>query len=419
MLPDKFLYTYSCKDIDYTWLAEGHFLLSLDELMRSKSDKGDIQSYKCYGQSSYLYIGYAVNQTFELNYPVFYNLRDGKVYLGYLNPPTCTMARRYFRNSLDTAIHYRIKLDAIPDRKALSKKDQRISLGTLEAIKINKKLPCKILAWIIHGSSNIIFYNTGHCAPLPRDATLLVACGNQIVLTNPVEIERLSDKGVIELLLDYNNNNMPVVELVYIGNTGNDPRRISYIQNKGIACNYTGLNYLYLDGTFDATPNVAYGTESVYNTCFVSEDRGTMPNLPCYTDLDLRDSKIANDNALWNNRWLFCYSLERLICPRQHEILPIMNEYPAMQKFRFLQELELPERLTKGSYMHYCPGLKKLTCPFTVITDLYGKASFFEVFPTIATINNQEAEAYLLDLSASRLLCGLPIVNIGERKAER
>ena len=418
MLPESFLFTHSNKNIDYAWQVTGRYKLSLEEMLVKKNNNADIYNYMCYGRSSYLFIGYAENRSFETDYPVFYNLRDGKVYLGYINSRACTMANRYFRNSLDTAIHYKIKLDAVPNRKELNKKDQRIDLSCLEAVKINKKIPCKLLAWIYHGSGNSLYLHPTCFAPLPNNATLLVACGNQIVLTNRAELNSLIARDKIELLIDCFENK-PTLEVVYIGNTGDDPRRISYIPNKGIACNYTGLDYLYLDGTFDATPNVAYGTQNVIDTCFIPEDRGTITNLPCYTDIDLRDSKISASHALWDNNWLFCFGLERLVCPRHYSHLEIMATLRYFSVFHNIQELILPEALVSGPYLYKCPSLKTLQCPSRIISDLYGESSFYAVFPNIETINNQEAQSFLQDLSACRLLNGLDTLNIGDREAER
>ena len=478
-LPDKFLITYTPSSTTTIHFSSD----TVRALMRFGKSSPRKPMLDEFTRSSYLFIGYAalseddkellyaridnIRTVYECLYPVYYNLNNGKTYLA-ANRLHYSLNDFQFRNAVTEAIYFKFRFKTVDSESFLTfSEDLELSLDKLELVNNTQNLPCKILAWIYSGSGKNITAEKW-VQRLPVNANLLVACGKKIAMTNPAELERLSFQNKITLLID-NESNVPTIPLVYIGDTGNDPRRISYAEDKGIICDYAGLDYLYFQGTQDKTPNTAIGTQDVCKSGAIVTTASPLPSSACYINIDLRDSHNLKFNTLeplMSHR--LCHYLERLKLPR-HWVdcdLSYIFDESCVEVCRTLVELVLPEELPELPYLGalrvseltlpkklkcldlarlaQSHSLKKLTIPTEYIPKVmssypYSSVSLMhletlncpqrvlhaiaDVVPdywgsyNLKIINKQPAYEYIKELNAVRVLCGAPLIvhNLGEQ----
>ena len=326
---------------------------------------------------------------------VYFNLLSGDLMLDPTTSQTKPWSRNFKRGyslpdstkSDPSLLSYDITLSAGVTRlgySALSLKSSMLSLTSK-----TKKIPCKILAWLYTGTlmSALNYIKTGSGSrKLPNNALLLVMCGTQLVTTTRKELEALCKKQSVYLIPEVGK---PDIEIVYMGEHPdlNNKSRLSYKEGYGIVCDYSGLDYLYTQGTLDCTPHTAINTENVKKSSLYPCSLANLQSVPNYTHLDLQDCDISDTEYAVHFKDTLMTNLVSYKMPNTITTIPPAH----FKKSSRLETLVLSSSLKDlGSYLYDNMPIKELYIPKSVV-----KLDFDAQIPLgiqVLVIENQSIE---------------------------
>ena len=411
-------------------------------------------------QQYHLFIGYASDASDDiaskktLKYPVYYNLRTGMTHIGTAYPKW----EYSYRNEESNPILYQL-VDTNP-KDFFDLADYRLPLNKCILVDKTGKIPCKILAKLDVGSSDVIKEGV---ASLGYNDYLLVVCGLCIVVTTRRDIESQLIKGKINLLVDMQSDAL-VIDIVHLGQHNDMPesKKLSYSETYGLVYDYSNCQEIHAKGTIDCTPNAIINASSIVKC---SRSAYYKTNLPCYTRAYLKDSKLP-----WTEFSDYCgraffYNLVELELPKDIKYTPDLvdllscqtaSDYalPSLHTLVFpealvqlpkglttlsIQDIVIPKGITGVTFGEDIPktgtrivfeaprvtfrfnsntvfiNYKEIVCQdgtkdelYRLINELLNRGySFSDIFPRLQKVNNIPIEEVILDISAERLLHGL------------
>lgn len=302
---------------------------------------------------------------------VYFNLLSGELMLDPFNSKTKPYARNFkrgyvlpdMRRDASSFLAFNITLNDKVTRQGYYALG--LTSDMLELQQKSEKLPCKILAWLNTGTAmNALGYikSGSGSRKLPEDATLLIMCGTRLVTATRKELEALVKKQAVKIIPEVAKAE---IEIVYMGEhpAKVGTQRLSYKEGFGIVCDYTGLDFLYTEGTLDCTPHTAINTELVKRPSPYPCALVNLQSVPNYTHLDLQECKITDAEYAAHFKDTLMTNLVSYKMPNTVTVIPKGH----FRKSSRLESLELSHSLTDlGIYLFDNMPIKKLFIPKSV-----------------------------------------------------